>query len=117
MASRFARMLAGGQCLVGICLLVLPGRVAAAISSDPGERPPRWLIRLLGGRLIGQGSAQLLSPTAGLLRAGAAVDASHAASMLAVAAVSPRYRRPALSSAALASASAAAGLVAARNNT
>jgi hypothetical protein len=63
---------------------------------------------MLGIRMLVQGGVELARPRHDVIRVGAAVDATHALSMVGVALVSPRYRRGAVISAAIATASAAA---------
>lgn len=67
--------------------------------SDPIARRG---VRVAGVRHVGQAALSLAVPELRIL--GVAVDALHAASMLAVAGVSRRFRRPALWQAALATA-------------
>jgi hypothetical protein len=66
---------------------------------------PRWLIRLFGARLVGQGCLLLLRPTDEVIGLGSAVDALHGTSMLVAAIVKPEYRRSALIAGALAAGS------------
>lgn len=81
---------------------------AARWSAGDGAAPPAWIVRVLGARMAAQ--AALVRWIAGhrpgdrprALRAGAVVDGLHGASMVAAAAVWPRYRRSALTSAGLA---------------
>lgn len=102
--------LALAQCAAGSMLLLDPRRVGA-LSASPLRVPPApWVVRLLGGRLVGQGAVVIARPSGRAAVIGAVVDAAHAATMLAVAAVSTRYRRPALISAFVAGACAAAQL-------
>ncbi len=94
-------------------LLARPARVVRLVCG-PDDSPPIWITRLLGARVLAQAAAELARPSRSLLRLGAAVDATHAASMFAAAAVLPAYRRPALASAAAATAAAVAGAAVAR---
>lgn len=96
------------QCLLGAALLSRPARIGSALSGTRASAPPPWVVRLLGGRLLVQGAATLAQPGAATASVSAAVDATHAASMVFVAAVSHRYRRAALINVAIAGASAAA---------
>jgi hypothetical protein len=91
-------------------LVTHPGSVLRAVST-PAPRPARWVVRLLGARVVLQQVAVLAVPTRPLVLLGAAVDALHAASMVATALASPRYRRAAALSAATASGSAVLGLL------
>jgi anti-sigma factor RsiW len=88
-------------------LLSRPARIGSALSGTQASAPPPWVVRLLGGRLLVQGAATLAQPGAAAASVSAAVDATHAASMVFVAAVSHRYRRAALINVAVAGASAA----------
>jgi hypothetical protein len=65
----------------GLALLARPRQVAAAVSP---EYPPSrlWVARLLGARLLVQHAAVLAAPRPAVLRAAAAVDLVHAASMV-----------------------------------
>lgn len=108
-AVTVCRALSFGRAGLALGLLLRPRRLAAAAGF--GGRPPAaWLVRLLGTRMLAQSGLELARTTRQVLRAGAAVDALHAASMLAVAARRAGYRRGALVSAAVAAASAAATL-------
>lgn len=60
--------------------------------------------RVLGARQVLQAVLLARSSSSGALRFGAAVDGSHSASMLVLAARSERWRRPALQSAAISAA-------------
>jgi hypothetical protein len=91
-------------------LVARPGDVLRAVST-PAPRPARRVVRLLGARVVLQQVAVLAVPTRPLVLLGAAVDTLHAASMVATALASPRYRRAAALSAATASASAVLGLL------
>jgi hypothetical protein len=103
-----ARLLGGVTAITGAALLIWPRAIASRFSG--GHRPPRNLIvRVLGGRQALQGAAQIVYPAPDLVLAGIAVDAVHAASMIAAAAMWPPYRRAALTSAAIAGLSAATG--------
>lgn len=70
------------------------------MAAGPGARPPAWLVRLLGGRILAQGAAELLVPKRQLVLVGSAVDLTHGASMVAAAVRLPAYRRAATVSAA-----------------
>jgi hypothetical protein len=101
------RLIRAGRALLAVGLLLQPERLAAVVGRG-GRRPARWLIRLLGARMLAQSGVELAHTTRPVLRAGSAIDALHAASMLALAARRPDYRRSALASAAVAAGSAAA---------
>lgn len=70
--------------------------------SGRGTPPPSWLVRLLGARLLVQGLLEVARPDRRLVLGGAAVEAMHAASMVAAALRWPQYRRAALVSGGLA---------------
>jgi hypothetical protein len=96
------------QALGAVPLAATPHRVTRVLGRDRRLDPPAWIVRVLGVRSLLQGAAELRWPTPALACAGAAVDATHAASMAFVAARSRRYRRAALVSGAFAMLSAAA---------
>lgn len=102
----------------GSVAALAPARVALAAAGG-GEPAPAWLVRVLGLRMAIQAGAVSAADRRGgqwrrmALRAGAAVDGLHGASMLA-AAVSRRHRRSALVSAGVAFACAGLGEAAAR---
>jgi hypothetical protein len=103
------RTISAGSGLVGLAMVVEPARVTRLVSANRSE-PPTWVVRLLGGRLVAQHALVLARPAHGTVLAGAVVDVLHAASMVAVAALGRRYRRPAAVSAAAAAVSAAVGM-------
>jgi hypothetical protein len=111
---RHVRRLAAAQGAIGAVLLARPQRVTELLSNR--QHPaPEAILRLLGARMLAQAGVQCVLPTRRTLLAGAAVDASHAASMLLLALHAPRYRRPALASAGLAAAFAASATRTARS--
>ena len=83
------------------CLLA-PAAVGRVLGLAPGDRRALLLLRTLGARDLGQAVLAATAPPPALRRLGVAVDALHASSMVALAAVSRDHRRPALISAALA---------------
>jgi hypothetical protein len=110
-AASIGTLLAGGQCLGGAVLLLRPDPVRRALSSGGSSPPPAWVVRLLGGRLIAQGIVTTVRRDRAVVLTSVGVDIVHAASMILTAALLPRYRRPALISAAAASGSAALALL------
>ena len=102
-----SRTVAAAQVATGALAAARPDAVLGLVDRHRAG-PPAWLVRVLGGRMVLQGVAEIALDDPSVLVGGALVDATHAASMLATAAVSPRFRRPALVSAAVAGASAAA---------
>jgi hypothetical protein len=100
-----ARLLAGVGGAWGLALLVRPERVAGALCPElPRSRYP--VVRLLGLRHVAQNAAVLAFPAGPVLRAAAAVDLLHAASMVPVVRSAP-HRRAALVSGGVAAAYAA----------
>jgi hypothetical protein len=91
--------------LGGTCLAV-PGEVLGLVGG-PDRGDPRTLLvaRVLGGRLVLQGIADLAWGRR-TRRLGVAVDLAHAASMLPLAVLWPAHRRTALVSAAAATTTA-----------
>jgi hypothetical protein len=105
-ATTVVRAAAVERCLSGALLLVVPDTITGLVAGDQ-PRPPGWLVRLLGGRLLAQGLLEYVWPRPAVVLTGAAVDTAHAASMIAAAALLPAYRRTAAASAAEAMMSAA----------
>jgi hypothetical protein len=104
------RLIAGGWLAVGAFLVTRPEQ-ALATAGQP--TPPHALVvitRVLGARTAVQNVVVLAVPTRLVVRAGAAVDVTHALSMLAAAVRWPAYRRAALASGGLAAAAAAGAL-------
>lgn len=98
--------LGGSRAVLGIFALIAPeSAVRACAGPNLSAMPPPWVVRLLGGRLLLQGALEVGRPSRTVLLVGAGVDATHALSMLVIAAAS-RYRRPALVSAGIAAGSA-----------
>ena len=108
--SRAAGALPVVRGVANAVLVARPGAVLRAVAT-PAPRPARWVVRLLGARVVLQQVAVLAVPTRPLVLLGATVDGLHAASMVGTALASPRYRRAAALSAAAASASAVLGLL------
>ncbi|SDX90295.1 hypothetical protein SAMN05661080_01634 [Modestobacter sp. DSM 44400] len=92
-----------------LALVVAPGEVVTAVASGP-VRPPSWVVRLLGARVVLQQLVVFTAPTRRLVLLGVVVDGLHAASMVAAALHWPRQRRVATVSAVSATASAVLGL-------
>ena len=86
----------------GLGCLAAPAAVGRALGLRPGDRRAQLVLRLLGARDLGQAVLAGAGAPPPLLRLGTAVDALHALSMYALAAVSRDYRRPALTAAAIA---------------
>ncbi|HZV24854.1 MAG TPA: hypothetical protein VFG00_01065 [Acidothermaceae bacterium] len=107
---RYLAALAVAQAVRGAALVMHANRTGSA-----RQAPPPWVVKALGVRLVGQGVAELAWPRRATVLIGAAVDLTHAGSMLIAAAILPPYRRAALGSAAGAAASAAAAGMVLRN--
>lgn len=91
--ATLARLGLGGACLIA------PGRVLDAVGGPDRHDPTTQLVaRVLGGRLMLQGCADLMFGQR-TRRLDVVVDLTHAASMLPMAARWPAHRRTALSSA------------------
>jgi hypothetical protein len=109
--ARAARALGAAQVGIGAVMVVAP-RFAAGLAGGPVAPTP--IVRVLGAREIGQGAGTAIRPDVTTLTLGAAVDIAHLASMVALAVISPRWRRAAIGSAAVAAVSAVTGLALAR---
>jgi hypothetical protein len=107
---REARIVAVGTGSLGALLIARPEAVARACSGAPNAVPQAWIVRLLGARMLLQALVEAARPRRRILDGGIATDAAHGASMVALAAASRRYRRPAAISAAAAGVSALLGL-------
>lgn len=80
---------------LGVVCLAEPARVAVAARTRP-DRDARAFVRVLGGRHLLQGAVTLALPVRAVARAGLAVDAVHALTLLALAAADPARRRGAV---------------------
>lgn len=102
----------------GAALLIAPGAVLRDLPHQRIDRPARAFARVLGARQLAQaalaGRRRGRASSRGWILTGAAVDATHAATMLALALLRPDRRKLALANVALASAFAAAGVHQAR---
>jgi hypothetical protein len=87
--------------LCGSILVAFPDQVGQA-ARGRGVPPASWVVRLLGGRYLAQGSAQLRWPRPSVQRASCVLDTLHATSMVAVAVRRPTYRSAAVASLGLA---------------
>ena len=103
------RAAAAVQAVLGAVLLAQPVRIGQLVTGRRGQDPAAWLVRILGLRMLAQGTVELVRPGRKLVLAGAAVDFLHALSMVGVGLLWPRFRRAALVSASAATATAAAG--------
>lgn len=100
---------------VGAALMHWPQRIASAAGGSPTPPLACLLTRVLGARQLVQATLELTAP--GLLtpQRGALIDATHSATMLALAGLSPRHRRIALVSAVLAAILSGFGVFCARH--
>ena len=89
--------------------MVARPQAVARLVSGTGSTPDAAVVRILGGRQLLQGAVVVIRPSPLLVIGSVAVDALHAASMVAAAAIWPGYRRAALTSAAVAGTSALTG--------
>ncbi len=94
----------------GIALLLAPDAVLRSVGYRRTDPRARRVTQVLGGRELLQGliASQHLSRSS--ILSGAAVDATHAVTMLALAIRHPTYRRPAAASSLAAASVAIAGL-------
>jgi hypothetical protein len=115
-AGTALRVAAAAQGALASVLAVTPERAISWIGEDRRLAPPTWLVRMLGVRSLAQAAALFVRPTAELATLGALVDATHAASMVAVAVSSRRYRRAAVFSGSVATVSAAGVLAVERRS-
>lgn len=109
------RVLAAGRMLLGALLLAAPEAVLRRISGRRADVGERRAARLLGVRNVVEGVVVASRRGRGWLLAGIAVDSTHVLSMVALAALRREHRRLATASALVATATATAGLVAARD--
>lgn len=100
---------------VGVFHLACPGAFAHQLIEGQLSDGARNVVRVLGARQVAQALASGRTPTRAVLYLGAEVDIAHATSMIVLAVIGRRYRRAALSDAAVAAAFAVAGLAAARS--
>ncbi len=110
------RTMAEALCAVratyGAALLALPRQALGGRRFGAQESGAILFARLLGARQLLEAGVLARRPRRRMLLAGAAVDAAHSASMLALCALSPSHRRLAAASAAVAAGLAAAGAAA-----
>lgn len=102
------------RAVLGALLLLAPRRVVSDLPHGAIDRRALVFARVLGLRQIAQAAVLRRHHSAAWMRAGAAVDATHAATMVALALTHPARRRLALTNAAVAGALAAEELGMAR---
>ena len=93
----------------GAALLCVPGPALHLVTGRLPSPRACTVARVLGARHLAQAVLTLWRPRPAVLRAGACIDACHAASMLALAAAEPPMRRAGLADAAAATVFAATG--------
>ena len=98
-----------GRAALGATQLSAPNLIAAKLFQQSLSANTQAVVRLLGARHLAQAAITATIPSRRVLMAGAAVDALHAATMIA-AAIDQRCRRVALADAATAAGLAIAGL-------
>lgn len=103
------RFLTDARAVWGAALLLAPRAVLAVVARGRAQAPVPAVARVLGARHLVQAAVVRTDRPAGWVLAGAAVDAAHAASMVALAALRPDVRRPAAASALVAGSLALAG--------
>jgi hypothetical protein len=94
--------------VLGAIGLLAPRRAAALWGADPGSDRTVIVARVLGARHLAQGGLLTAHPTRRVTIGSVVVDLLHGASMVLLATVSPRLRRPAATSACIAFALAGA---------
>jgi hypothetical protein len=90
-------------------LLLAPERLLRVAGGEPVPPAAVAVVRVLGARHLMQAAVSAAVPTGPVAGLGAVVDALHAASCVGLAAISPRWRPPALLDALVESGFAAAG--------
>ena len=108
------RALTATRMLYGSMLLLVPGKVLHALPHKRIDRRAKTFARILGARHLLQLCLVDREATTRRLRAGAIVDASHAATMIALAALRPERRQLASANALVAATFATAGILATR---
>jgi hypothetical protein len=98
----------------GGVLLTVPGLILHRLPEQPDSGLVAAVARILGLRHLVQAAIVARDPTRERILAGAAVDAAHATSMLALAVLRPDHRALGLADAAVASTFTAAGIREAR---
>ena len=111
--TRLMRMWSSARAAWGVAVLLVPRQVLALAGRVSPPRRAVTVVRLLGGRQLAQSALTAVAPSARAARLGAAVDALHALTMLALAGTA-RWRQPALADAFTAFGPGATGLRIAR---
>ena len=113
--SRWLRLLIGIRVVSGAGLLIAPGALLGDLLNERIDRPARVFARILGARHLAQAAIMARHHTPKWILAGAAVDATHAATVALLAAVRPDRRRLALTNVASATMLAVSGVYEARH--
>ncbi len=95
----------------GAALLCVPGPLIRRVTGSPADRRIKVTARVLGARHLVQAAATARRSGPDALRIGASVDASHAASMFALAVGDRARRRAALVDGTVATTFSAVGMV------
>jgi hypothetical protein len=103
------RALGISQGALGLILSTFPDATAKRAAGKE-DRPPTWLVRVLGIRLIGQGCWLAADPSERVLVWSTTVDIVHGTTMLAAVVADRSHRRSAAVSAAAAAASIAVSI-------
>lgn len=82
--------------LYGLAVTMGPASVLRLVGIDDASPKPTAIVRTLGLRDVAQALIYAPAPTRPLVLLGAGIDGLHAASMVALAVASPRWRRAAL---------------------
>jgi hypothetical protein len=93
----------------GAALLCAPGLALGLCTGQASSQRARTVVRILGARHLAQAVLTLWRPRPAVYLAGAAIDACHAASMLALAVADPRMRIAGIADGAAATAFTATG--------
>jgi hypothetical protein len=93
----------------GLALLAAPARVLSAVERAEHTRAQRVVVRILGARNVFQAAVVAVVGGRAIREEGAVVDGIHVLTSLGMAAASPRWRRLALTDAAIAAGLAVAG--------
>ncbi len=112
--ANLVRGLIAVRLLWGTILLIAPQVVLRDLPHQRIDRAARGFARVLGARHLTQAAITSRDRTPGWVVAGAVVDATHAATMAALAALRPGRRKLALTNVATAATLAAAGVAEAR---
>jgi hypothetical protein len=94
--------LSSARLVLGAAALLQPRAVASWWGADPDSGEVVPVARVLGARHVTQAVLLTVRPSRSAEQVGAAVDVLHAVTMLLLAGVSPRCRRPAATSACVA---------------